>query len=101
MKWLMISVLLLLVGGSWAVFSMKGSEIGQLRDEITKAEDIGDPQGIVPELKNKADGLEGEKTFVGILLTFLSAGVAGGRHVKPCELHESPSARPRGPRSCT
>ena len=28
-------------------------------------------------MKNKADGLEGEKTFVGILLTFLSAGVAG------------------------
>jgi tetratricopeptide (TPR) repeat protein len=77
MKWLTILVLAGLMGASWMYFNKKGKEVEMMRDEITRLEEIGDPDGLVPEMKGKADGVDNEKTFSGILLTFLSAGLLG------------------------
>lgn len=77
MKWLTILVLAGLMGASWFYFNKKGKDVQVMRDEITRLEENGDPEGLVPEMKTKADGLDNEKTFSGILLTFLSAGFLG------------------------
>jgi tetratricopeptide (TPR) repeat protein len=77
MKWLLILVLAVLMGGSWMYFSSKGKEVEVLRDEITKIEEMGDPEGLLAAKKTEADSLDNEKTFSGILLTFVSAGFVG------------------------
>ena len=48
-----------------------------LRTQIEQAENAGEPDEDVAKLKDAESALEGEKLFNGILLTFLSAGVAG------------------------
>ena len=77
MKWLMCIGLAVLVVGAWLVFANKGREIDTLHQAIRTVEDAGDPEGKLAEMKSTVDGLEGEKTFTGILLTFLTAGLAG------------------------
>lgn len=77
MKWTMCIVLVVLVGGAWLVFANKGREIGKLNQSIRLVEDAGDPDGKLAEMKSNLGSLEGEKTFTGILLTFLSAGIVG------------------------
>ncbi len=77
MKWTMCILLVVLVGGAWLVFANKGREIDKLNESIRLVEDAGDPDGKLAEMKSDASSLEGEKTFSGILLTFLSAGLAG------------------------
>jgi tetratricopeptide (TPR) repeat protein len=77
MKWVMCIVLAVLVGGSWLMFSNKGRQIEKLRQEITKIEEVGDPEGKVGQMEADLRSLDGEKTFTGILLTFLSAGLVG------------------------
>ena len=76
MKWIMIFVLAVLVGGSWLLFSNKGREIQSIRDEITRNEATWEPEKLA-EMETMLDGIEGERTFSGILLTFLSAGLVG------------------------
>ena len=49
----------------------------ELTRQIVAAEEIGDPETKVANLKAKRDGMEGERTIEGILLTFLSAGLVG------------------------
>lgn len=77
MKWLMCIGLAVLICGAWLVFANKGWEIDKLNQTIRTVEDAGDPEGKVAEMKSNVGGLEGEKTFSGILLTFLSAGLVG------------------------
>lgn len=77
MKWLMYLVLVVLVGGSWTLYSRKGGEMDKLASEIQKIEETGDMDGKVPEMNTKLQSLEGERTFNGILLAFLSAGLVG------------------------
>jgi outer membrane protein assembly factor BamD (BamD/ComL family) len=77
MKWLLILVLAVLMGGSWMYFSKKGKEVETLRNEITKIEELGDPDGVLAKKRTEADSLDNEKTFSGILLTFVSAGFVG------------------------
>jgi tetratricopeptide (TPR) repeat protein len=77
MKWAMCIVLVVLVGGSWLAFTNKGREMNKLQQEITKVEETGDPDGILPKMESDLRSMDGEKTFMGILLTFLSAGLVG------------------------
>lgn len=77
MKWFMYLVLVALVGGSWMMYSKKSMEMMELRAQINQIEETGDPEGLIPELETKMNSMEGEKTFNGILLTFLSAGLVG------------------------
>jgi tetratricopeptide (TPR) repeat protein len=77
MKWLMYLVLAALVGGSWLLYSNKGSEMAKLEAQIVALEDAGDLESKAPELKTEFQSIEGERTFNGILLAFLSAGLVG------------------------
>lgn len=77
MKWVMCIVLALLVGGSWLMFSSKGRQMEKLQQEITNIEETGDPDGKAAKMEADLRSLDGEKTFSGILLTFLSAGLVG------------------------
>ncbi len=77
MKWFMYLVLIVAVGASWFMFMKSGKELKTLDQQISNLENIGDPDGKVPDLKTQYGTKEGEKTIEGILLTFLSAGVVG------------------------
>jgi tetratricopeptide (TPR) repeat protein len=77
MKWLTKLVLLLLVVAAWWKFSEKGREIERLDREITQVEeaDINDER--LPKMRSDLTSLDNERTFTGILLTFLTAGFLG------------------------
>ena len=77
MKWLLYLVLIGLMAGSWVWFSNTGKEAKELQAQIDQIEDVGDPDDKAAEMKSDLSGLEGERTFSGILLTFVSAGVVG------------------------
>jgi tetratricopeptide (TPR) repeat protein len=77
MKWLLYVLLAGLVAGSWVMFSNKGKELETMRGEVTALYEKGDPDGLLPAKENKVDVMEGERTFSGVLLTFLSAGLLG------------------------
>lgn len=77
MKWIAKLVLVLLVGAAWWAFSNKGKEIADIERQIEHLE-INDPGSEkLPEMRSKSDTLQGERTFTGILLTFLTAGLLG------------------------
>jgi tetratricopeptide (TPR) repeat protein len=77
MKWLAYLILAILLGGSWTLYIKQGSEMKNLNEQIIAAENSGEPEEVIGEMKTRLSSLEGEKTFNGILLTFLSAGVGG------------------------
>jgi tetratricopeptide (TPR) repeat protein len=76
-KWLMYLVLALLVGGSWLLYLNTGSDIEEKQVLVEKLRVEGDPDSKVGELEGEIQGLEGQRTFNGILLAFLSAGLVG------------------------
>lgn len=73
----MYGLLTVLVAGSWMMYSKTGREMAALEQQIEVQENKGDPNAKVPEMKTELQSMEGEKTFNGILLTFLSAGLVG------------------------
>ncbi len=79
MKWIMIVLLAGLAAYSWMGYSKKGGEIEALKAEIDVVENSGDSELVekLPEMRSKVEGLENEKIFNGILVTFLAAGAAG------------------------
>lgn len=77
MKWLMYLLLAVLVGGAWMLYSNTGKEMSVKQELVSKLEEAGDPDGKVPKLEGEIQALEGQKTFNGILLAFLSAGLVG------------------------
>lgn len=77
MKWLFYIILVVLLAGSWTWYLKQGKAMDSLRTQIEQAENAGEPDEEVAKLKDAESSLEGEKLFNGILLTFLSAGVAG------------------------
>jgi tetratricopeptide (TPR) repeat protein len=77
MKWLMYLILVALLAASSLFFVNKGKEMEALNTLITQTEEKGDPESEVAGLQSKLNGLESDRTFSGILITFLGAGVAG------------------------
>lgn len=77
MKWATYLVLAVLVVGGWVWFSTPSPEVTELKAKIEQAEATNENLDEVgnwnEQLKSKAD----EKTFSGILLAFLSAGLIG------------------------
>lgn len=73
----MYLALSILVGGSWLLYSKSGKEADSLGVKISQLEETGDPDSLIAELKSKFQTKENEKTFIGVLLTFLSAGLIG------------------------
>ncbi len=76
LKWSLYLVLAVLVGGSWMMYSKKGSDITSINRQVSQLQEIGDPDEKLPDIQTRLHALEGERTFSGILLTFLSAGLA-------------------------
>ena len=77
MKWILYVVLAALVGGSWMLYSSKGGEVDAMKAKIAQLDEVGDPENEMPKMKTELGTLEGERTFNGILLAFLSAGLVG------------------------
>ena len=77
MKWIVYGVLAVLVAVSWTMYSRTGREIADLAQQIEVQENDGDPEGKVAKLKTDLQSMEGQKTFNGILLTFLTSGLVG------------------------
>lgn len=76
-KYIWIGVLALLVAGSWFMFVKAGDKGRDIEKQIELLMERGDPEERTPKLKVELRGIEGERTFNGILLTFLSAGLIG------------------------
>lgn len=76
-KYVCIGILALMVAGSWYMFHKSGNEGRDIEKRIVLLEDRNDPQELVPKLKTQMHSLEVQRTFNGILLTFLSAGLIG------------------------
>jgi tetratricopeptide (TPR) repeat protein len=76
-KYISIAVLALLVAGSWYMFHKSGDKGRDIEMRIDLLIAAGDPGELVPKLKSEMRGIEGERTFNGILLCFLSAGLIG------------------------
>lgn len=76
-KYVFMAVLALLVAGSWYMFQKSGDKGRDIEKQIELLLDKGDPEELVPKLKSEMRGIEGERTFNGILLCFLSAGLIG------------------------
>lgn len=72
-----IAVLVILVAGSWFKFHQSGSRLTDIDKQVEELQESGDPKNEAPELQVKRQSLESERTFTGILLTFLSAGLVG------------------------
>jgi tetratricopeptide (TPR) repeat protein len=77
MKWIMYVVLAVAVAGSWSMYSNKTRQMDSLKKEIAVLEETGNSEEQVKKLEIELSSMEGEKTFNGILLTFLGAGLAG------------------------
>ncbi len=76
MKWLMYLVLASLVAGSWLLYSKTGGEI-QTKSELLETFRVEGEDDKAAKLAGDIQALEGQKTFNGILLAFLSAGLVG------------------------
>lgn len=76
-KYIGIGILFLLVAGSWFMFYRAGDEGRDIEKKINLLYERGDPEEQMPELKTKMHGIEGQRVFSGILLSFLSAGLVG------------------------
>lgn len=76
MKWLMYLVLIVLVAGSWFLYSKSGDKYNDFKAQVTKFEAEGNMED-AKKAENSMAEAEGEKTFNGILLTFLTAGLVG------------------------
>ena len=76
MKWLLYLVLALLVGGSWLLYSKTGGDIKTKTEQLEKLKMEGEDEK-AGNLAGEIQALEGQKTFNGILLAFLSAGLVG------------------------
>ncbi|NJM37029.1 MAG: tetratricopeptide repeat protein [Akkermansiaceae bacterium] len=80
-KWILCAVLAIITGGCWISFLSKGSQMDRLTKEVTELKEgileADDPDARISELMKQKNGLEAERTFSGILLTFFSAGLIG------------------------
>lgn len=77
MKWLGIVILVVLVGGGWFLFSQSDNRVEALQSQIDLLVDEGDPESRVPKIESEIQSIESQKTFNGILLAFLTAGLIG------------------------
>lgn len=59
------------------MFSNAGTELKAKQAEITSVEEAGDPDEKLGKLNEQLKGLEGSRTFNGVLLAFISAGLIG------------------------
>ena len=78
MKWGIYAVLVVCVALAWMKFAGTQSAIEKQKSELIEMKNSGeDLDEEINTLENKIEGKENEKTFTGILLAFLTAGLVG------------------------
>lgn len=77
MKWIMCLVLAGFVAGSWMMYYKTGKKMDTLKQQMTQLDEKGGAEEELAKMEGDLQSMEGEKTFNGILLTFLSAGLVG------------------------
>jgi tetratricopeptide (TPR) repeat protein len=77
MKWGLYVVLILGVVFAWGKFSNSGKEIEKARQKWEEVHNSGEDPEEADRLRAAIGSAENEKTFSGILLAFLSAGLVG------------------------
>ena len=77
MKHAFVLVMLLLTLFFWKGFSDSGKEIEKLEVRLTEVDNLGDPRDEADGIEKEIDGIEGQRMFMGLLLTIGSAGVGG------------------------
>lgn len=77
MKWLMYVILFALAVISWGFFAKKGAEIREINTQIERIENLGDPDEELAGVRSKLASAEGDRLLSGIMLTFISAAIAG------------------------
>ena len=79
MKWLLYLVLAVGVAFTWNIHSKKGKEMDGLRLQAEQLREKGDSDSDdqAKVMEASLAGKDGERTFTGILLTFLGAGLVG------------------------
>jgi tetratricopeptide (TPR) repeat protein len=77
LKSIFIAVLTLLVAASWYKFHQSGKDAEQLKQKVEQMSYDSDLEEELRTAKKQLNGMEGERIFMGILLTFLSAGLIG------------------------
>lgn len=77
MKWIMYLVLGVLLFFAWNMYNKTGEKMAVMQKEILAQKDLDDPESKVGKMESEYSSLEGEKTFNGILITFLGAGLVG------------------------
>jgi tetratricopeptide (TPR) repeat protein len=71
------AVLLALLVLVWVWYAKTGEDTKAMEKLLEQLIDSGAPDGQVSKLKSDMHGMEGQQTFTGILLAFLSAGLVG------------------------
>jgi tetratricopeptide (TPR) repeat protein len=90
MKWGLYVVLILGVLFAWSRFADSGKKIEEARQEWEQVHNSGEDPELADKLKANIGSAENEKTFSGILLAFLTAGLVGivvVAHVLPMLAH--------------
>jgi len=76
-KWISYGILAALLLSSWGLFSRTGARMQDLQHQVNILQEQGDTDEEVAKLQSEIHSLEGQKTFNGILLAFLTSGLAG------------------------
>lgn len=77
MKWALYAVLAVLTIGGWAWFAAGGNEIRVMQEQVEKMKERGESDEAIAKVAVEEQAKAGSRTFQGILLAFLSAGLAG------------------------
>lgn len=72
-----IAVLALLIAVSWYTYDRSEKEEARLKQKVEELQNDPNTEQEALLIKKKMSGMEGERVFIGILLTFLSAGLIG------------------------
>lgn len=75
-RWILYVVLALLVGGAWVGYSRTGKDY-KAKEALVEELRMQGHDEEAGKAASDAKGLEGQRTMLGILLTFLSAGLVG------------------------
>ena len=77
MKWGIYAVLAFFVIFAWSMFIGAEKDIQNDEKRLVELKDSGDDEEAATKLENDIEGRKNEKTFTGILLAFLTAGLVG------------------------
>lgn len=77
MKWGFYAVLVLATLWAWSKFADAGKKIEAKQAEWEQVHNENEDQDLAAQLKTEVEAAEGEKTFTGILLAFMTAGLVG------------------------